>query len=724
MDNLLENKCSKHDQEFLAIRIVQDNKDQNKYLCPQCLIELINPKELILISEAKIQIQNKKGQISKNIEEQCKQKINLATNLKNSIQELKGPLEQIFTKINEEIDQFKNQTEKKIQESEIITPENLDTDLVFLTDEQINLTQSKTYENDLQLIKSLLNQFQFCEISSLSKQKIIEIISKCYDISKLQIETEDERNQKTKQTPSLKFLCQSHDQQIIMVQLDENSKFQQYSCVQCISEKQGKYITLRQLQQSLEAYNQCSEQSLKYCQQLREQHTNEIIKICKQLCDKYIQTINLQIQQLEINLKSFEKIIETNLQFKDQNIYQFEQEQLLQKLEPIYMDQNPNHYSKIIEKQLELDKQLYGKFEEQMQELSKFEISSSNLIKLEQLDHQLILKKIENQIGQQKSNQQNIQNDQEVVNLENEINSFLSKKLKQCILNEQFQQLFQNRDKLQNDQQQLIQNIVAIQDKLKEQQKNCAKEQGISQQYYENKIIYLERIKTQLNSTSFSDQIQKETQIQTNVTIASFDKEINEYKQKIAQNLQNIAQLEEKNQALQQDTLQSILQNSYQPQFNNSYKLAAYLVVNHKLVQSPQGGFGLAVMQPPLPKDNVTTFVFKINKCNSWAGVGICHLQTAQGFSYDMNGNYTSTNHNTYLACAGGYRISSYQGYTTGNNFTYGESSIIRCQYDPKNNKLNLLNINDGKTLQMDIANNNLEMSPCVMLYGAEIELI
>ncbi|CAD8213434.1 unnamed protein product [Paramecium pentaurelia] len=61
----------------------------------------------------------------------------------------------------------------------------------------------------------------------------------------------------------------------------------------------------------------------------------------------------------------------------------------------------------------------------------------------------------------------------------------------------------------------------------------------------------------------------------------------------------------------------------------------------------------------------------------------------------------------------------------TGVNFTFGEYSIIHCQYDPKNNTLNLLHQNDGITYQMDIANNNLEMSPCVMLYGtAEIEQI
>ncbi|CAD8121540.1 unnamed protein product [Paramecium sonneborni] len=91
-----------------------------------------------------------------------------------------------------------------------------------------------------------------------------------------------------------------------------------------------------------------------------------------------------------------------------------------------------------------------------------------------------------------------------------------------------------------------------------------------------------------------------------------------------------------------------------------------------------------------------------------------------------MNGNYTSTNHNTYLACAGGYRISSYEGYNGVTNFIYNQGSIIICYYDPTNFKLNLLHLNDGKTYLLDLTNNNgLEMSPCVMLYGnAEVEFI
>ncbi|CAK63851.1 unnamed protein product (macronuclear) [Paramecium tetraurelia] len=408
MDDLLEEKCSQHDLEFIAVKIGLDNQDQNKYLCPQCLIELINPKELILIREAKRQIQIKKNQISKSIEEECKQKINLATNLKNSLQEIKSPFEQLFIKLNEEIDQFKIQNEKQKQESQIITPGNLDTDLALLADEETNQLQQKTQENDLLLIQSLLKQFQFCQISSLSKQKIIEIISKCI---------EDERIQNAKLTPSLKFRCQNHGQEIIMVQLDhQNKKLEQYSCVQCISENQGKYMTLQQLQKSIQDYYQVSEKSLKYCQKLRKKHTNEIIKFCKELCDKYVEIINLHIKELEENFKSFEKIIETNLQFKDHNIFQLELEEINQILLPLC--QNSNYYYQIIEQQIELDKQLYVKFEEQIQEFCEFSREKFNLIKLEQEDHQNILKKLE-------EDQQ-----QDQLYLDNEINRVQSKYMK------------------------------------------------------------------------------------------------------------------------------------------------------------------------------------------------------------------------------------------------------------------------------------------------------
>ncbi|CAD8129480.1 unnamed protein product [Paramecium sonneborni] len=679
MNNQLEKKCAQHDQEFQAANIGLDNNDKNNYKCPQCLYELINPQEMILINESKRQLEKKNKQIFEYIEEQSKKKINLANNLKNSVSELKGPLKQQFSKINGEIDLFKNQTE----DSDIIPPENLEIDLTLLTDEQRKFQLDKVLEKDSLLLKSLLNQSQFSEISSLTKQKLIEIIAKNYEIPKLHIESEDERNQKTKSTPALKFLCQRHDQQIIMVQLNEKNQFQNYSCVQCISEKQGKYITLLQLQQSFETYYKLSGKSLKYCQQLREQHTNEIIKICNQLRNKYIETINLLIKQLEENYKSFEKIINTNLQFKDQNILLFEQEQLLQILKPIYEDDNPNHYFKLIEKQLELDKELNFKFEQQMQELIEFKMHNLNVIKLEQFNHQIILKKVENQIESQKLYQQ-----------DEEINSEI----------------------LYNNQTQLIQNIVKLQDTLKRQQ-NCAKEQTSFAQNFQTKIKYLESLTTLLNSYSFCNQIQKEVQIQTNETIASTNLKINEYKEKISE-------LEQEVQSLKKETLSLILSNPYQPQFNNSYKFTSYQVVNSKLVSDTQKGFGLAIMQPPLPKDKVTSFILKINKYDQWAGIGICHLQTAQSFGYDISLNYQQKNHNTYLLFGGGFRMSSYQGYTTGINFTYSASSFIHCQYDPINCKLNLLHINDGKTYQLDLGNNSLEMSPCVVLFGAEIERI
>ncbi|CAD8178164.1 unnamed protein product [Paramecium pentaurelia] len=129
-------------------------------------------------------------------------------------------------------------------------------------------------------------------------------------------------------------------------------------------------------------------------------------------------------------------------------------------------------------------------------------------------------------------------------------------------------------------------------------------------------------------------------------------------------NIENKFQCNEKIKGIQLKTFQSILLNPYQPQFNSNYKLAAYQVIKPKVVSASQGGFGLAVMKPPLSKDKVTTFAFTINKYNKWAGIGICHLQTAQGFNYDMNENYSQKNHNVYITSTGGYRISSYQGYS------------------------------------------------------------
>ncbi|CAD8102641.1 unnamed protein product [Paramecium primaurelia] len=291
--------------------------------------------------------------------------------------------------------------------------------------------------------------------------------------------------------------------------------------------------------------------------------------------------------------------------------------------------------------------------------------------------------------------------------LKNQINSFLTKRLQQSVLNEQFQQLQQNNCKLDNDQAQIIQNIITVQDKLKEQQKNCENEQGIFSQNFELITHYLERLKTHLNSISFCNSIQKEFQIKTNEKIFNLEKD----KMRI------------KNQRNSVKSFQSILLNPYQPQFNSNCKLAAYQVVKPKVVSAPQGGFGLAVMKPPLPKDK---------KFIKWAGIGICHLQTAQGFHYDMNENYSQKNHNVYITSTGGYRISSYQGYSVLEQTlllvkiaSFIVNMILKQYIKFITLKCIQNNNQDGNTYQMDIANNNLEMSLCVMLYGtAEIEQI
>ncbi|CAD8213432.1 unnamed protein product [Paramecium pentaurelia] len=281
---------------------------------------------------------------------------------------------------------------------------------------------------------------------------------------------------------------------------------------------------------------------------------NEIIKICKELSNRYIQSINLHIKQLEGNLKSFQEIIEKKFIIQRSKYLLIQIREIIINIRTNILGLKSNHYSKIIEKQLELDKKLNNKFEQQMQEFQ-----------------------IYNQIEQQNPKYQDIENDQKITNLENQINSFLSKRLQQSVLNEQFQQLQQNNCKLDNYQAQIIQKIITVQDKLKEQQKNCANEQGIFSQNFELKINYLERLKTHLNSISFCNSIQNEFQIKTNEKILNLEKEkMRLYKENKFQYNKKLKEFSQK--AFNQYCL-LILLNPYQPQFNSNCKLAAYQVI-------------------------------------------------------------------------------------------------------------------------------------------------
>ncbi|CAD8097686.1 unnamed protein product [Paramecium primaurelia] len=539
MQNVIQRRCCQHDQDILAVNIGQDNKDGNKYFCPQCLIKLINSKELILMSQAKIEIQTIKNQISQNIEEQCKQKLSLMNNLQNNIIELQCPLNQFFTQINEEIDQLKNQTQSLYQQSQIIASEteNLDQDLKLLIDEKSDLLTSQEY--DQQLKKQVLFQLKLTDQS----RKLQDIISEFDKISQL-ISNECfniQKNPQSQDTKAKEYLCKSHQEDIELLLIDEKNKVQKFACIQCVSEKQGRYLTLEQLEQSFSDYQQQSEKSLRHFQQLKNQQISNSISMLRQAKENYTQNINQYIKQLEESSKSFENIIHSTLQFKDQNIFKLEQDQLLQILEPVYLNQSPNHYFQIINNSLEQDSQLYINFEYSMKELITLQFQNSNQIFLEQLRQRFLLKSLVNKIKEQNENNKFdylISGDscnQANFIFENQINNFLFNKMQMCIQYEQFVKNFENRNKLSFEQVQLNQNLTEEQNKLKQQYNNCEQGNEMYKMNLEKKIIYLESLKTKINSINFCNQIQNEIQIQTDETIQSMERKIKQYEGKIFQ---------------------------------------------------------------------------------------------------------------------------------------------------------------------------------------------
>ncbi|CAK61752.1 unnamed protein product (macronuclear) [Paramecium tetraurelia] len=282
---------------------------------------------------------------------------------------------------------------------------------------------------------------------------------------------------------------------------------------------------------------------------------------------------------------------------------------------------------------------------------------------------------------------------------------------------QQFQQQFENRNELWSEQAKLIQKITDEQNKQKEQNNKCEQEKEIIQMNLEKKNNCLERLKSKITLTSFCNKMQNDASVLTDETKETYDKEVNQYKDIIHK-----LEVNKSNES-----------NTYFPKYDETQKLSTFQLVNSKLINSSQGGIGLAVLQPPLPDNKVTTFIFKINKSHSLAGVGICNSQTAQLFNYNMEKNYQSKDHNVYLVCAGG-QISSKLGYTKiTTNLNFEDNQILICQYDPKGLKLKIKNLNVqiafmnqvGKTYDVDLVKNTLKMSPCVMLNGnAEIEIM
>ena len=76
------------------------------------------------------------------------------------------------------------------------------------------------------------------------------------------------------------------------------------------------------------------------------------------------------------------------------------------------------------------------------------------------------------------------------------------------------------------------------------------------------------------------------------------------------------------------------------------------------------------------------TWAYKVIKCSSWIGVGICLKQSIINLKYQFN--YSNIGHGSYLLSSNGYTWShsdkNYNSVYKG--FSYGINDIIEMTYD------------------------------------------
>ncbi|CAD8118061.1 unnamed protein product [Paramecium sonneborni] len=473
--------------------------DQKRFYCVKCLIEKIGSKKIILFEEALKKAEDAKKELKKNSDLQIQQKLENIQKIKASITTMEENFQNTLIAFQKYLEQQITIVQKQMEE--IPEPTNLDDNIKLLSscykdDNQFSSPQpnqdTKEMVRLLNSIKSFIEQIKSSQYIHETEKQIKMIESQNY------IDQDFEVQQKT---PALIILCETHQMEIIMLNLSQAEFVQKntYLCIDCIQDSiigankaTSNYLSLKEANKRWKMY--LEEQNENKTQ--RQTKFIQAIGIIKKLQEKYNQEFSKINQSLNDELikepKGFEKLL------KLKNISFFDQDQ-----------QNLNFIMEILGQ-----KEKYKNQEQiQSQEDSKFFQSQKKI--LEELIKENLI--VENQLSwiqnydQQPQNlndvsKDNIQTDQEVIDF-----------LKKTSIYEQYFSLFEvsfnylrkfkqeeldlkykgKLDKLsQSEQENQSKTIQIYQKWYKQFQDNQLKLERLMNVYeIEKKLIYVEQEK-------------------------------------------------------------------------------------------------------------------------------------------------------------------------------------------------------------------------------------
>ncbi|CAK58977.1 unnamed protein product (macronuclear) [Paramecium tetraurelia] len=313
-------ECIKNEHkgyQILAVDLSEElNKenDQKKYYCVKCLIEKIGIKKIVLYEEAIKNNEILNEQLQKTNNQQTQEKLDYFTKLQTQFKLVEERFQKSIQSVFNYIESKLKATQQKIEK----VPEPT------ILDDSIKLLQN-CYEEDGKFVipspdLDLKKTYDFSQYMLKFRQLISnseQIIEEETGIQTIELKQQINLlfDDKQKRTPAVNLICESHNMEIIMFNLNQ-TEFEQtnpFLCVECAQDLLirgnnaiAKTISLIKAEEKWNEY--IKDQSEKRSQ--RQSRLGSAIGFIKKLQEKYNYELNKMIQSLNDQLKQQPKYYE------------------------------------------------------------------------------------------------------------------------------------------------------------------------------------------------------------------------------------------------------------------------------------------------------------------------------------------------------------------------------------------------------------------------------
>ncbi|CAD8067401.1 unnamed protein product [Paramecium primaurelia] len=257
-----QNICEIHKSDIVAIDLVISEKCQFQYLCYHCLVAKINDNNISTIEQTKERIQSYKTKKQENKSKEIQLRLDYFKKILDQIGDFKcsveNILDKIYTQINAQIVTIQKEKSSLLENYQLFYnfQDEVKSLSKFLSID--NQNKQLEFQLDSQLIHQIFQQFEllfnnasyFQTIDTFKdvKQKI-ELMNE-----NIKFELMESKSQNSQKTTTLNRICQKHNKEILMIDIDTKNKKMEdrFVCVNCISDHPNcQYKTIEKVNEEL-----------------------------------------------------------------------------------------------------------------------------------------------------------------------------------------------------------------------------------------------------------------------------------------------------------------------------------------------------------------------------------------------------------------------------------------------------------------------------------------